>query len=79
MLPHAFPEAEGRPDTRAMLADLEAETSGAKIMTALLYLEDWRGGIPLRESRYSLGNTVLRSRAPRSNMSAGATGRSRSA
>ena len=27
MLPHAFPEAEGRPETRAMLADLEPETS----------------------------------------------------
>ncbi len=60
MLPHAFPEAEGRPDTRAMLAHLEPETSGAKILTALLYLEDWRGGVPLREARYSLGNTALR-------------------
>ena len=59
MLPHA-PEAEGRPDTRAMLAHLEPETSGAKILTALLYLEDWRGGVPLREARYSLGNTALR-------------------
>jgi len=60
ILPHAFPEADGRPDTRAMLDSLEAETSGAKILTALLYLEDWRGGVPLRESRYSLGNTALR-------------------
>jgi acyl-CoA dehydrogenase len=60
MLPHAFPEAEGRPDTRAMLASLEAGTSGAKMLHALLYLEDWRGGVPLRESRYSLGNTALR-------------------
>lgn len=60
MLPHAFPEAEGRPDTRAMLASLAPETSGLKILHALLYLEDWRGGVPLRESRYSLGNTALR-------------------
>ena len=43
-----------------MLAALELETSGAKILTALLYLEDWRGGVPLREARYSLGNTALR-------------------
>jgi acyl-CoA dehydrogenase len=60
LLPHAFPEAEGRPDTRAMLASQEPETSGAKILSALLYLEDWRGGVPLRECRYSLGNTALR-------------------
>ncbi len=60
LLPHAFPEAEGRPDPRAMLASLASETSGAKILHALLYLEDWRGGVPLRESRYSLGNTALR-------------------
>lgn len=60
MLPHAFPEAEGRPDTRALLASAEQETSGAKILSALLYLEDWRGGVPLREHRYSLGNTALR-------------------
>ncbi len=60
MLPPSFPEAEGRPDTRAMLASLAPETSGAKILHALIYLEDWRGGVPLRESRYSLGNTALR-------------------
>ena len=46
-----------------------AETSGAKIINALLYLEDWRGGVPLREARYSLGNTVLKIAG-----SAGATG-----
>jgi len=60
LLPHAYPEAEGRPDTRAMLRAHEDETSGAKILHALLYLEDWRTGVPLREARYSLGNTVLR-------------------
>ena len=60
LLPHAYPEADGRPDTRAMLREHEAETSGAKILNALLYLEDWRAGVPLRESRYSLGNTVLK-------------------
>jgi acyl-CoA dehydrogenase len=60
MLPPAYPEAEARPDTRAMLRAHEAETSGAKILGALLYLEDWRVGVPLREARYSLGNTVLR-------------------
>jgi acyl-CoA dehydrogenase len=59
-LPHAYPEAEGRPDTREMLSAREEETSGAKILHALLYLEDWYGGVPLRESRYSLGNTALR-------------------
>jgi acyl-CoA dehydrogenase len=60
LLPQAYPEAEGRPDTRALLREHEAETSGAKILNALLYLEEWRGGVPLRESRYSLGNTVLK-------------------
>ena len=59
LLPHAYPEAEGRPDTRALLRAHEDETSGAKILNALLYLEEWRGGVPLRECRYSLGNTVL--------------------
>ena len=59
LLPHAYPEAEGRPDTRALLSAYVKETSGAKIINALLYLEDWRGGVPLREARYSLGNTVL--------------------
>ncbi len=60
MLPHIYPEAEGRPDTRALARQHEAETSGAKILNALLYLEEWRGGVPLLESRYSLGNTVLK-------------------
>jgi acyl-CoA dehydrogenase len=59
LLPHSYPEAEGRPDTRALLREHEEETSGAKILGALLYLEDWRGGVFLRECRYSLGNTVL--------------------
>src|SRR5579863_3733989 len=59
LLPPVYPEAEGRPDTRALLHAHVAETSGAKIVNALLYLEDWRGGVPLREARYSLGNTVL--------------------
>jgi len=59
MLPRAYPEAEGRPDTRALLERRVDETSGRKILHALLYLEDWRGGVPLREARYSLGNTVL--------------------
>lgn len=60
LLPHEYPEAAGRPDTRHMLREHESETSGAKILYALLYLEDWRGGVPLREARYSLGNTVLK-------------------
>jgi acyl-CoA dehydrogenase len=60
LLPPVYPEAEGRPDTRTLLHAHVAETSGAKIINALLYLEDWRGGVPLREARYSLGNTVLK-------------------
>jgi acyl-CoA dehydrogenase len=60
MLPPSYPEAEGRPDTRALLRAHADETSGAKMINALLYLEEWRGGVPLREARYSLGNTVLR-------------------
>jgi acyl-CoA dehydrogenase len=60
LLPHAYPEAEGRPDTRELMRRQVRETSGEKILNALLYLEDWRGGVPLRESRYSLGNTVLK-------------------
>ena len=59
-LPHEYPEASGRPDTRAWALASAEETSGVKILHALLYLEDWRGGVPLRESRYSLGNTALR-------------------
>lgn len=59
-LPHEYPEALGRPDTRAWALASADETSGVKILHALLYLEDWRGGVPLRESRYSLGNTALR-------------------
>ena len=47
------------PVTRALLRAHEDRTSGAKIIDALLYLEEWRGGAPLRECRYSLGNTVL--------------------
>jgi acyl-CoA dehydrogenase len=60
LLPREYPEAVGRPDTRAMMAEYAAELSGAKIMHALLYLEDWYGGVPLREHRYSLGNTALK-------------------
>jgi len=59
MLPPEFPEAAGRPDVRALLDAHVDDLSGRKIIHALLYLEDWRGGVPLRESRYSLGNTVL--------------------
>jgi len=58
--PREYPEALGRPDTRACLKRHADETSGAKILHALLYLEDWRGGLPLREFRYSLGNTALK-------------------
>jgi acyl-CoA dehydrogenase len=60
LLPREYPEAVGRPDTRAMMAEYAAELSGVKIMHALLYLEDWYGGVPLREHRYSLGNTALK-------------------
>jgi acyl-CoA dehydrogenase len=60
LLPHEYPEAQGRLDTRKLLEAHADETSGRKIIDALLYLEDWRGGVPLRESRYSLGNTVLK-------------------
>jgi acyl-CoA dehydrogenase len=59
MLPASYPEARGRPDTRAMLEAHVDETSGRKIIGALIYLWDWYGGVPLREHRYSLGNTVL--------------------
>jgi acyl-CoA dehydrogenase len=60
MLPASYPEAEGRPDTRAMLEAHADEISGSKIIGALIYLWDWYGGVPLREHRYSLGNTVLK-------------------
>lgn len=60
LLPHAYPEANGCPDVRALLETFVQETSGQKIINALLYLEDWYGGVPLREHRYSLGNTVLK-------------------
>ena len=60
LLPHEYPEAAGCPDVRALLDAFVDETSGHKIVNALLYLEDWYGGVPLREHRYSLGNTVLK-------------------
>ncbi|MHB0766982.1 acyl-CoA dehydrogenase family protein [Bradyrhizobium sp. 1.29L] len=60
LLPHAYPEADECPDVRALLEAFVHETSGHKIINALLYLEDWYGGVPLREHRYSLGNTVLK-------------------
>jgi acyl-CoA dehydrogenase len=60
MPPHEYPEAAGRPDTRELLESHVDELSGRKIIHALLYLEDWYGGVPLREARYSLGNTVLK-------------------
>ena len=60
MPPHEYPEAAGRPDTRELLELHVDELSGRKIIHALLYLEDWYGGVPLREARYSLGNTVLK-------------------
>ena len=60
LLPHEYPEAAGCPDVRALLDAFVEETSGHKIINALLYLEDWYGGVPLREYRYSLGNTVLK-------------------
>ena len=60
LLPHEYPEAAACPDVRALLDAFVEETSGHKIVNALLYLEDWYGGVPLREHRYSLGNTVLK-------------------
>jgi len=60
LLPHEYPEAAGCPDVRALLDAFVEETSGHKIVNALLYLEDWYGGVPLREHSYSLGNTVLK-------------------
>lgn len=60
MLPHAYPEAADCPDIRALLNEFADETSGHKIINTLLYLEEWYGGVPLREHRYSLGNTVLK-------------------
>src|SRR5260370_22348447 len=60
LLPAQYPEAEGLPSVHAMLDACTDEISGHKIINALIYLEDWYGGVPLREVRYSLGNTVLK-------------------
>ena len=60
LLPRQYPEAEGLPNVHAMLDACTDEISGHKIINALIYLEDWYGGVPLREVRYSLGNTVLK-------------------
>jgi acyl-CoA dehydrogenase len=60
LLPDQYPEAEGQPDVHALLDTHAGETSGRKIIEALIYLEEWYGGVPLREKKYSLGNTVLR-------------------
>jgi acyl-CoA dehydrogenase len=59
-LPAEYPEAVGRPNVRDLVEKFADETSGPKILNALLYIEDWYGGVPLREARYSLGNTVLK-------------------
>ncbi len=60
LLPAQYPEAEGLPNVHGMLDCCTDEISGHKIINALIYLEDWYGGVPLREARYSLGNTVLK-------------------
>ena len=60
LLPGHYPEADGLPDVHALLDRYDGETSGRKIIEALIYLEEWYGGVPLREKKYSLGNTVLR-------------------
>ncbi len=60
LLPEHYPEAEGLSDVHALLEKHGDETSGHKIIQALIYLEEWYGGVPLRERKYSLGNTVLR-------------------
>lgn len=59
LLPAQYPEAEGLPSVHVMLDGFADDISGHKIINALIYLEDWYGGVPLREVRYSLGNTVL--------------------
>lgn len=60
LLPHQYPEAEGQIDVHGLLDKYENDISGRKIIEALIYLEEWYGGVPLREKKYSLGNTVLR-------------------
>lgn len=60
LLPPEYPEAAVLPDVHSLLDEFEDETSGHKIIDALIYLEEWYGGVPLREHRYSLGNTVLK-------------------
>lgn len=60
LVPDYYPEAENRPDVYALLDKYEGDISGVKIMEALLYIEEWYGGVPLRTNKYSLGNTVLR-------------------
>jgi len=61
LLPRQFPEAEGLPNVHAMLDACTDEISGHKIINALIYLEDWYGGVPLREVRYSLAIRCSRS------------------
>ena len=78
MLPHEYPEARGRPDVGALMDAHVDELSGRKIIHALLYLEDWRGGVPLRKSRYPSATPYSRSRGPPTNIRAGRTRRSRS-
>ena len=59
LLPHEYPEAADRPDVHAMMDRHADEISGKTILRALIYLEENRSGVPLREHKYSLGNTVL--------------------
>ena len=57
MLPHSFRRRTGVPTHARCSHCLRRRRVEPK---SLLYLEDWRGGVPYAESRYSLGNTALR-------------------
>ena len=59
MPPAELPEAKDHPDLQELMRKYENDLSGKRMIEALVYLEQWWGGLPLRDGKYSLGNHVL--------------------
>lgn len=57
--PDQLPEAKDHPDLAELMRKRANELSGPRMVEALVYLEQWWGGVPLRDGKYSLGNHVL--------------------
>jgi len=60
LTPLEFPEAASVPSLTELAEDGVAGSSGPRILHSLVMLESSWGGVPLRRSKWGLGNTVLR-------------------